>query len=245
MFPMFGVRCSGTRVVVLAVALCLLFLAAPLAVQAQDETSLYLPAVLGPPPPVPHGTVTYAGEPIGGIQIELWRYSQVDPVLVATTVTASDGSYGFPDAPQLEGTEVYAARFDNYVNNYPRDERFAGRCETLIRGKGDPTGLLGHFDIDDITQQAPKHDATAKLPVTFTWTHDAPASGVYQVQISRAYSGGNQFDSPDIPAGTKSYTLDALPAGFGTGTFYAWLVTNFTDTAFCSSKYVYYVKIEN
>ncbi len=218
----------------------LLFAFAPGA-KAQDESALYLPAIQGPPPPVLYGTVTYAGQPIGGMAIDLWRYSSADPVLVATTVTGSDGIYRFVDVPRPESEEVYTARFDNYRAGSAWDDRFAGGCETNFEnGEGNPT-RLGDFAIDNIWEETPKHDSTQKLPVTFTWTHDVPEGGVYNV-IMYTVDGyiHKQFMSPDV-TGAKTYTLTSLPEGFSYDKTYGWSVLHFTDQAVCNSFYTSYV----
>ena len=79
----------------------LLFSATAPVAQAQDNAHVYLPAIQGPAPYELYGTVTYQGQQIAGITVELWRYSEVDPVLTATTVTGSDGSYRFVNVPEL------------------------------------------------------------------------------------------------------------------------------------------------
>lgn len=240
MIPLFRTRRSRLLAACLApLVLSLLLLAPAPAAVAQDEAFVYLPAIQAPSRDL-YGTVTYRGAPMPGITIQLWRFSAVDPVVVATTRTDAAGVYRFAGIPRPAQDEVYAAMFDNFLNGGPPDDRFAGLCHTPIEDGRQDVVHLGDFDIDDIAQTVPT--GAIKLPYTFTWTHKAVGNGSYNFILNER-NGPGFYSSPDL-AGVSSFTMRTLPAGIAYGRDHLWFMGYRTDEAYCSSRYAHIVQFK-
>ncbi len=240
MIPLFRTRRLRRLAACLApLVLSLLLLAPAPAAVAHDEAFVYLPAIQSPLPDL-YGTVTYRGAPMPNITIQLWRFSTVDPVLVATTRTDAAGVYRFAGIPRPATDEVYSAMFDNFLDGGIPDERFAGTCHTPIKAGRQDAVHLGDFDIDDIAQTVPT--GAIKLPYTFTWTHQAGGNGTYDFILNER-NGSGFYRSPDL-TGVSSFTMSALPDGIQYGRDYLWFMGYQTDEAYCSSRYAYIVQFK-
>lgn len=240
MIPLFRTRRSRLLAACLApLFLALLLLGPAPAAVAQDEAFLYLPVIQSQLPDL-YGTVTYRGAPMPNITIQLWRYSTVDPVLVATTRTDAAGVYRFAGIPRPAADEVYSALFDNLLEGGTPDERFVAMCSTPVDVGREDVVHLGDFDIDNILQTVPPNPV--KLPYTFTWTHTAGGNGSYTFYLNER-NGSGFYRSPDLP-GVLSFKMSTLPDGIQYGRDYLWFMGYQTDEAYCSSLYSHVVQFK-
>ena len=134
-----------------------------------DDQTVYLPLVVNstgetPPPSGDgvYGTVTASGEPADGIILSLWH--DMEPI--TETMTLSDGSYAFTDAPSLNVGESYSAVYMNtitpeFLNFYRTPKLNSYAAGTNVH--------LSDFDIGDINLISPEDDGIETAPFEFSW----------------------------------------------------------------------------
>jgi hypothetical protein len=193
---------------------------------------LYLPLVMKDVRSGINGKVTYQGNPIGGITIELrfWNGSLYSSM--GTTTTQADGVYQFTSAPSLDSGLSYYVRYWNTTN--ATHVNYCGGKD-LISYTAGAAAAGGSFDIANISQVSPSNRADVTLPSTFQWT---PRTGVssdnYFFEIFKPdYS--YWWASSDLGY-VSQYTLNSLPSSsFSTGTEYYWDVVVVGADSYCYS----------
>ncbi len=170
-----------------------------------------------------YGQVTYQGNPIEGIslQLQLCDYTGSSWMCStrAYTTTQADGSYQFTGAPSLGIDQMYRVTYRNsgdpnyvwgwwgpFISSYTAGSAVAGSS----------------FDIANIPLLSPANDVTVTLPYTFEWTpRSATPSDIYEFDLHDSETD-RTWMAP--VSHTGSYTLEILPTGFISGTRYAWNV---------------------
>ena len=126
-----------------------------------DNQTIYLPLVIKPPVGI-YGKVTANGGPAAGIVLALWH--DMEPI--TETMTLSDGSYAFNDAPSLNVGESYSAVYMNtitpeFLNFYRTPKLNSYAASTNVH--------LSDFDIGDINLISPEDYGIETAPFEFSW----------------------------------------------------------------------------
>jgi hypothetical protein len=194
---------------------------------------LYLPLVTNNFMSGISGRVTYQGNPIGGIPIELrfWNGSSYSSMGFAYTQT--NGSYQFTSAPSLGSGQSYYIRYWNTTNVTYVNYCGGNDLNSYIAGS---TAAGGSFDIANIPQVSPPHGANVALPYAFQWTRrvGVPSDNYFFEIFKPDYSYG--WASPTLGY-VSQYTLNSLPtSSFSFGTTYYWDVgVAGVDGSYCYS----------
>jgi hypothetical protein len=180
------------------------------------------------------GQVTYQGNPISSIPIELRFYNGSSNSLIATTTTQADGVYKFTSAPSLGSGQYYFALYRNVTN---ATASYVDTCRssnlTSYTAGNDVAG--GSFDIANIPQVSPPNGANVALPYTFQWT---PRAGVpsdnYRIEISKD-NWSTWWSGPTLGY-VSQYVLNSLPSELSLNTQNKWDVAAFSpDGSWCYS----------
>jgi hypothetical protein len=179
---------------------------------------LYLPLVTNNFMSGISGRVTYQGNPISGITIELGLCNSDNSScsLISTTTTQSGGYYQFTSAPSLGSGLHYAVDYWNSTN--AAYVNYCGGIDLNSYTAGN-AAAGGSFDIANIPQVSPPNGGNVALPYTFQWT---PRVGVpSDIYLFEYWNSGFWWASP--PLGYVSqYTLNSLASGSSLGATYYW-----------------------
>jgi hypothetical protein len=197
-----------------------------------NPTSIgYLPGALNqaaPPTLTPfpnqglYGRVTQSGAPAPNILVTLRRYNVSVGAWedAGVEITDSNGRYDFTGQRALVSDEAYYVRYANYALTPGR--LFWWASPYKLSYSGGPLSM-GDFDIADVVLLSPAENATAPLPVTFTWQRrPATTTDSYALHLYDDPSAPiNEFISPALGY-VGQYALTSLPFGFTTGTTNYW-----------------------
>jgi len=185
-----------------------------------------------PAPGIIQGHITYQGNPIGGISVTLFLWS--NPTTYSrfrTATTQADGVYRFLDVPPLGTNYYYRVMFENL-----------NQATAYVRGcQGAPifnyvgvTTQSGNFEISDIKLLSPTAGATISPPYAFQWTTRATQSDNYKLYISQS---SYTFDSGGLGY-SGQYTLNSLAGtSLFAGTSSTWRIgVQLPDGSGCSSR---------
>jgi hypothetical protein len=165
-----------------------------------------------------HGWVTYHGNPISGVTINLMFFNGSSTSAIRSTTTKADGSYQLVNLPTLIPGQQYYASFSNSASS-----DFVAACIGAIYSfyYAGTSMWGGDFDIANIPQISPPNGATITLPYTFQWTkRSGVPSDSYKLEI---WSDNAWWNSDPLGFGyVSSYTMNTLPSGLSFGTSYHW-----------------------
>jgi hypothetical protein len=180
---------------------------------------VFLPVVQKPRPGL-FGRVTYNGHPAPGVFLELRFYNGSVWSTMASTTTASDGSYAFLGIPSLRPGQEYYVRYRNFAGTPGR--LWVWSTRELTTYSADSTVAIGDFDIADIYLVSPPPGAAVSLPYTFQWIRrPATPSDSYEFDIYDP-TDGDPYGYTSPLGYVSGYTVTGLPAGFSSGVPYAW-----------------------
>ncbi len=193
------------------------------AVTFPDVVRLFAPVIVGKPVPRGiYGRVTENGVAAPSVFLELRRYTGGVWSTQASQYTASDGSYSFTGVPSLNAGEYYYVRYQNSVSG-PTNRLWTWHTQSLSSYTSGAEIQIGDFDIANIELITPASGAVVGLPYTFQWAA-RPATPLDSYEFNLFdYEDGDPYFFTDPPLGyVSSYTLNSLPPGFGTYTYYLW-----------------------
>jgi uncharacterized repeat protein (TIGR01451 family) len=188
------------------------------------------------------GKVTMNGNPAAGVPVDLRLFDGANYLTVATTSTASDGSYVFYNMPPLTSGQAYWARFKN--NSNP-DQLYLWCTGVNTTYNASHMVTFETFDILNIFLTQPESGSVLTLPVTFQWLpRSATPTDSYEFDIFDYDTGDPSFYT-DPPLGhVGSYTLTSLPPGFSYNRWYCWDVVAYSpDGGYGVSYYCYWIGI--
>ncbi len=191
--------------------------------------TVYLPIVSKPPSGI-NGRVTYQGNPVSGINLDLRFFDGSSWSTKASAKTQSDGTYQLTGAYvfSLQANQKYLVRYlnsssggnvssPNYLLSWFGPDITSYRAGTSVGG--------GNVDIANIALASPATGATIGPPYTFQWAQRTTTpSDSYGVWIEDINVGGGYFESGPLGY-VNQYTLSSLPSGFTTGVQYYWGAT--------------------
>lgn len=190
------------------------------------------------------GRVTYNGNgsSAAGIPLSLRFYNGSSWSTLATTSTASDGSYVFCGAPSLGANQRYYVRYLNTTNQAFLSYWQTARLTSYTAGA---SVSIGDFDIADIQLSSPYPGATVWLPCIFQWVSRwATPSDSYEFNLFNP-SGSSWWWTPHLGY-SSVIRLDSLPAGFYPGIDYGWYVAVYSpDGGYGESFYYRRVRFAN
>jgi hypothetical protein len=167
-----------------------------------------------------YGRVTQGGSGLGGIQLQLRFFNGSTWSTQATTNTASDGTYVFPNAPTLGANQRYFVRYDNTAQVQGR--LLAWSTRTITSYTSGTSVAIGDFDLADVPLVSPGGSVTVSLPTTFQWTRrPATPTDSYLLQIYDPVDRDPRWLSPALGY-TETTTLAGLSAGLVPNSQYAW-----------------------
>ncbi|MBI5304357.1 MAG: DUF11 domain-containing protein [Chloroflexi bacterium] len=192
-----------------------------------------------------YGRVTFNGQPISYsyVPLELRFYNGSGWTTRATTRTNPDGTYLFLNPPTLTSGQRYYVR---YINTGSPLTLASWATRVLTSYTMGDNIAIGDFDIGNIELNAPAPGSLVSLPTTFQWTRrSATPTDSYEFNLID-YTDGNPWWWTAPLGYTGGYTLNSLPAGFSTGTPYAWYVGVYSpDGGYGESFYLYVVGFNN
>jgi uncharacterized repeat protein (TIGR01451 family) len=181
----------------------------------------YLPLIIKSKPGI-WGKVSYNGEPVSSVQLNLYFYNGSSWINWNYTLTNTDGSYVFDTMPALESGQAYYVRFRNFSTT-PNGRLAAWYSRVITQYSTGSSYDLGTIDIGDVPLISPAPGATVPLPMTFSWYPRATTTeDNFQFELFDP-SGTSDFVSPLLGFVT-SYQLTSLPSGFSTNKTYSWSV---------------------
>lgn len=187
-----------------------------------EAAAIFLPLAAHAEPTLPgiQGYTTDNGQPVGGIALELRRYSGGSWSSQGSTQTDSAGFFRFTP-PSLSSGQRYYVRYVNPENLTTR-LAFWGTHELTSYSAGQ-TVYIGDFDVHNIELQTPAPGATVNVPTTFHWaTRPATPSDSYEFDLFD-YDDGDPYFYTEPPLGyVGACTLNHLPGRFAPGVQYAW-----------------------
>lgn len=190
-----------------------------------------------------YGRVTYNSVAASSVALELRFYNGSAWSTIATTSTASDGTFHFLTAPSLNPGQYYYVRYLN-----PGDSNRLGYWSTRLLNsyRAGTTFAAGDFDLANIALESPSPGATVQLPNTFQWTaRPATPTDSYELDL---FDPGNQninWYTPSLGY-VNSYTLNSLPWPFNFYQRYGWYVCVFSpDGGYGASYWAYAVTFQD
>lgn len=210
---------------------------------------VYLPNLLlnyAPPPtcaPGICGYVRFNGAVANGVPVDLRFYNGASWSTLASTMTAASGRYAFTGVPGLMAGQRYYVRFSNSTNAAQLSS-WATRVLTEYAA-GSDVGI-GDFDIANVPLTAPAPGSLVSLPTAFQWgVRSATLTDRYEFNLLD-YTDGNPWWWTGPLGYIGGYTMNTLPAGFGTNTPYGWYAGIYgPDGGYGQSYYMYVVGFSN
>jgi hypothetical protein len=190
------------------------------------------------------GRVTYngIGSSAAGIPLALRFYNGAIWSTLATTNTASDGSYSFNGVPSLGAGQRY---YVLYLNNTNPAFLYYWQTALLTSFTASMGVTMGGFDIANIPLVSPFPGASVALPYTFQWT-PRPATPSDSYEFNLYYQSGSPWWWTPKLGYVGSYILSSLPAGFYPGSNYGWYVAVYSpDGGYGESFYYRNVMFSN
>jgi hypothetical protein len=193
-----------------------------------------------------YGTVTEKGVPAASVPLTLYRQGSGGSTVIDTTLTASDGSYGFAGAPTLGADQLYQVHFYNTSDETRLQKWTTAALSAYAVGQA---VHMGDFDIAGIPLLEPVPGAEFSAANDwFRWTKRmASPTDNYAVAF---YKSTNSGPFPSALTGSlgwvEQHWIGSPPHGFDTGVVYTWTVhiigaeglfgTNFYRRALCFSS---------
>lgn len=185
--------------------------------ESQDSVGKsFLPVISGgraPEPPIPgiSGRVTYNGNAIADVSLNLQRFGGSSWSTFRTTSTASDGSYSFTGVPGLTTGQYYRVTFLNEGNpNY----LFWWSTQVLDSYAQGTNVTLGNFDIANILLLSPPSAVANTLPSTFQWA-SRPFSPQDSYEFNIFYVDNPSYYWYTPPLGyANTFTLNRIPPNY-------------------------------
>lgn len=210
------------------VVIGMLFGARPPVMQAQPlGEELYLPAVVNQFRVfVISGRILLDGVATPGVGVQLTRINfcgNPADVVIASTMSAADGSYRFANMAALSGQDVFCVR---YVNPSTTDDSRLGRAYSEAIFSFDSAGqaLVDDLEISNIDYIFPSNNDRRTLPLDFVWTRRASStSDSYRLQILEVSDQSVAQQSPALGY-VGQITLTGLAANVNVGTPYLWRI---------------------
>lgn len=172
-----------------------------------------------------YGHVNSNGVAAAGVSLELRQYNSSTETVVATTQTDSSGNYAFTNAPTLPAGYRFFVLYGPNGTDPSRVYVWLGPDVTSFTAGGSVPG--GNFDIGDVKMQAPAHNATLPLPITFSWTMRNVPADEYWLHLGQQ-SNDELFWNSDSVGHGSSTTLTTLPPGFSYSQQYIWYPVVYT-----------------
>ena len=220
-------------------------LAASTAAAPTDELYVtYLPTVLRPQPGI-QGRVTQGGAPAAGISVELRFYNGSSYSSAGTTTTDGAGVYVFAGAASLGSGQRYYVLYRNVEDDLSRLSSWSTRVLTsFTAGQSVP---IGDFDLANFSQTTPGSTSYVSLPRAFGWDfRPATPDDTFDFNLFDP-DDGNPFFWTNPPLGhVNGYTLNSLPGGFSTNTWYGWFPGVYSpDGGYGEPYYFWWVAFSN
>jgi len=207
------------------------------------ERSVYLPIIYGPEPRLGiFGYVTSHSCGAGGISLELRFFNGSEWSTLATTVSAEDGFFSFPNAPSLAQGQKYYVRFVN-----DSDSKYVGAwgTYTLDSYQSGSNVFIGDFDISDVGLLSPDNGASLRLPITFSWGKRLYKTDSYEYNLFDYFNPALSLRSNPLGY-VDSFTLQRRPPGFNLDTYYLWYVGVYDpDGGYGFSFYARWIKFSS
>lgn len=187
----------------------------------------FLPLVSKPiPTPTPpfigiNGHVAVTGGAVAGVSLELRFYNGSAWSTIATTSTASDGSFSFLNSPSLSPGQYYYVRYLN-----PGDSNRLGYWSTRLLSAytAGTNVVIGNFDLANIPLQSPSPGATISVDTPFQWgTRPATPSDSYEFNLFDPYNANTYWYTPPLGY-TGSYAINHSLIGFNPHQIYGWYI---------------------
>ncbi len=172
-----------------------------------------------------YGHVNTNGVAAAGVSLELRQYNSSTETVVATTQTDSSGNYAFTNAPTLPAGYRFFVLYGPNGTDPSRVYIWLGPDVTSFTAGGSVPG--GNFDIGDVKMQAPMHNATLPLPITFSWTMRNVPADEYWLHLGQQGNDELFWNSDSVGHGSST-TLTTLPPGFSYGQQYIWYPVVYT-----------------
>ncbi len=210
--------------------------------QALDET-LLLPAVINQFRVLQiSGRILENGVFAPGVGLQLTRTTfcgNPADVVIASTITAADGSYRFANMAALSGQDVFCVR---YLNPSLTDDTRLGRAYSsaifLFNSAGQ--AVAGDIEISNIRYIFPDNNSARILPLDFVWVPRASSpSDSYRHQVLQVSNQQLVQESPALGYVDRT-RLTSLAAGVQFGTPYLWrVIAELPDGALAIPFYSY------
>jgi hypothetical protein len=170
------------------------------------------------------GRVTNNGAAAAGVPLSLRFYNGSSWSTLATTNTASNGSYVFLGVPSLGASQRYYVRYENTINS---GSLYLWQTARLTSYTAGSSVTIGDFDIFDIQLFSPPSSSSVTLPNTFSWfVRPATPSDSYEFNLFNP-SGSSYWWTPHLGY-VGAYSLISLPPGFTPLVWYGWYVTAYS-----------------
>jgi hypothetical protein len=183
--------------------------------------TVYLPIVTATKPPSGiNGRITYQGNPVSGINLDLRFFNGSSLSTKASAKTQSDGTYQFSGIFSLQANQKYYVFYRN-VNASNPNYLIAWLGPDITSYRAGTSVAGGNVDIANIPLVSPIDGATVALPYTLQWTRRTTTlSDSYGVWME-GIVGYESFDSGPLGY-VNDYTLRSLPPAFSVGAQYYW-----------------------
>ena len=183
---------------------------------------VFMPLLAKPKPPRGlYGIVKENGSPAADVPLSLRFHDGSTWSTIATTTTASDGTYSFNNMPALAAGQRYYVQYQNSTGEQNRLNIWETQeVSTYIPGS---EFNIGNFDLANVELTSPSAGATVNLPYNFRWTpRPASTTDSYEFNLYD-YRDHDPYFYTDSPLGyVGAFTLHSLPPGFVAGVYYAW-----------------------
>jgi hypothetical protein len=197
----------------------------------------YMPIVTRPAGRI-SGRLNQAGNPAGGISLELRRDNGSTVSVIAATTTDSSGYYEFTTASSLSSGQSYFVRYGNPEGN---DSRMGAWVSKSINSYVSGSFVdLGTGDLANVPLVAPGSGAVVALPYLFQWTpRPATRSDSYMLVIA------DRADLDPIAITwwlgyVNGYYMSSLSSSFSAGVQYSWWVMAWEPSGSAGMSYYYH-----
>lgn len=205
---------------------------------------VFLPLIISPRYLGINGHVTFNGTAASGVPLDLRFYNGSAWSTAASTTTSADGSYEFLTAPTLGSGQRYYVR---YTNSTDPTRLAIWQTRSLTSYSANNTIAIGDFDIANIPLASPVSGSTVALPNQFSWqVRPATSTDSYEFNLLNVSTGSPWWYTVPPLGYVNNYTLNNLPAGFTTNTWYGWFVAVYSpDGGYGESYYFRYIAFTN
>lgn len=191
-----------------------------MALEGGSDYSTFLPLVESKISTI-YGQVTFGNlGPIADVELDLRFFNGVEWSTILTTTTDEDGIYRFVNVPALQAGQRYYVR---YLNTEIEGYLYTWHAKLITSLQGGQEINGGDFNIGGIYLNAPPAGSQLFVPIEFRWSkRNGFTNDSYELNLFEPQTGSPYFYTNPSLGFVDTYTLNNLPAGFKSGTWYVW-----------------------